>query len=150
MIPKYMFMNEVSRQLDMTPSEIVCKSRKLKFRNARLILWAALREAGYSFPAIGDYTGRDHSTVNKLLQTCEPIYRAKGKEIYDRVAECGPSVNSPAITGRLSGMIDCACNYGSSVESSYNQSISELDRCTAELQKAQIKLANTPCVWECR
>ncbi len=72
------------------------------------------------------------------------------KEIYGRVAECGPSVNSPAITGRLSGMIECACNYGSSVESSYNQSISELDRCTAELQKAQIKLANTPCVWECR
>ena len=79
-------MNEVSRQLDMTPSEIVCKSRKLKFRNARLILWAALREAGYSYPAIGSYTGRDRSTVNKLLQTCEPIYRAKGKEIYDRVA----------------------------------------------------------------
>ena len=72
------------------------------------------------------------------------------KEIYDRVSTCGPSVNSPAITGRLSGMIDCACNYGSSVESSYNQSVSELDRCTSELQKAQIKLANTPCVWRCR
>lgn len=86
MIPKYMFMNEVSRQLDMTPSEIVCKSRKLKFRNARLILWSALREAGYSYPAIGSYTGRDHSTVNKLLRTCEPIYRTRGKEIYDRVA----------------------------------------------------------------
>lgn len=72
------------------------------------------------------------------------------KEVYNRVSSCGPSVNSPAITGRLSGMIDCACTYGSNVESSYNQSVSELDRCTAELQKAQIKLANTPCVWKCR
>lgn len=86
MIPKYMIMNEVSRQLDLQPSEIVQKSRKLKFRNARLILWSALREAGYSYPAIGDYTGRDHSTVSKLLQTCEPVYRARGKEIFDRVS----------------------------------------------------------------
>lgn len=86
MIPKYMIMNEVSRQLDMPPSQIVCKSRKLEFRNARLILWSALRGAGYTFPAIGDYTGRDHSTVSKLLQTCEPVYRDRGREIYDRVA----------------------------------------------------------------
>lgn len=86
MIPKYMIMNEVSRQLDMSPSEIICRSRKLKYRNARVILWSALREAGYSYPAIGSYTGRDHSTVNVLLKTCEPVYRDKGKEIYDRVA----------------------------------------------------------------
>lgn len=86
MIPKYMIMNEVSRQLDMPPSEIICRSRKLKYRNARVILWAALREAGYSYPAIGSYTGRDHSTVNVLLKTCEPAYRDRGKEIYDRVA----------------------------------------------------------------
>lgn len=86
MIPKYMIMNEVSRQLDLQPDEIVQKSRKLKFRNARLILWSALREAGYSYPAIGNYTGRDHSTVSKLLQTCEPVYRARGREVFDRVA----------------------------------------------------------------
>lgn len=86
MIPKYMFMREVAKMLNLQPSEITQKSRKLKFRNARLILWSALREAGYSYPAIGDYTGRDHSTVNKLLQTCEPIYRQLGKEVYDKVS----------------------------------------------------------------
>lgn len=86
MIPKYMFMREVAQMLNLQPSEIVQKSRKLKFRNARLILWSALREAGYSFPAIGEYTGRDHSTVSKLLQTCEPIYRQLGKEVYDNVS----------------------------------------------------------------
>lgn len=86
MIPKYMFMREVAQMLNIQPSEIVCKSRKLKFINARLILWSALREAGYSFPAIGEYTGRDHSTVSKLLQTCEPIYRQLGKEVYDKVS----------------------------------------------------------------
>ena len=86
MIPKYMFMREVAKMLNLQPSEIIQKSRKLKFRNARLILWSALREAGYSFPAIGEYTGRDHSTVSKLLQTCEPIYRQLGKEVYNKVS----------------------------------------------------------------
>lgn len=86
MIPKYMIMNEVSRQLNMRPSEVVCRSRKLKYTTARKILWAALKAAGYSYPTIGDYTGRDHSTVNKLLQLCEPIYLAKGQEIYDKVS----------------------------------------------------------------
>jgi exonuclease VII small subunit len=74
------------------------------------------------------------------------------KAVYDKVATCGSSVNSPGIMGNesgLSSLISCACTYGNEVESAYNNCVTEVSKCSTELTKAKTTLANTPCVWRC-
>ena len=75
------------------------------------------------------------------------------KAVYDKISTCGSSVNSPSIMGNdsgLSGLISCACNYGTEVEKALTNCVKEVSRCSTELTKAKNKLAHTPCVWRCK
>ncbi len=79
------------------------------------------------------------------------------KSVYDVMSSVGPSVANPQNMVGLSGIIDCICNYGGSVEEAYNQAVTEESRCEQEVikcqkavDKAKTKLANTPCVWGCK
>ena len=79
------------------------------------------------------------------------------KSVYDVMNSVGPGVANPQNMPVLSGIIDCVCAYGQSVEQAYNQAVDEVSRCEQEVikcqkavQKAQTKLANTPCVWGCK
>lgn len=83
MIAKYKFMKVISNEYSVSQESIMSRDRTKKLTEIRLVLWWALREAGYSYPAIGQYTRRDHSTVLKLLQRYEAGFREKGRKIYE-------------------------------------------------------------------
>lgn len=83
MLPKYTIMNKVCSELSIRPSELLSKKRYKKASKSRLIFWAALRSAGYSYPSIAEYTYRDRSTVSYLLKVADPEYLARGREIYE-------------------------------------------------------------------
>jgi exonuclease VII small subunit len=91
----------------------------------------------------------EQSTATKMMDNY--------KSVYDVMSSVGPSVANPQNMVGLSGIIDCICNYGSSVEEAYNQAVNEVSRCEQEVikcqkavERAKTKLANTPCVWGCR
>ena len=76
--------------------------------------------------------------------------------VYDSLVSAGPGIANPQNMPGLSGIIDCMCEYGSSVEAAYNECVNEVSRCEKEMIKcskavtrAQTRLANTPCVWRC-
>ena len=78
------------------------------------------------------------------------------KNVYDTMMSTGSSIANPNNMGDLSSVIKCVSDYGESVEASYNEAVSEeqrcsdeVDRCTQEVQQAAATLAATPCVWKC-
>lgn len=48
---------------DLDPKEMMSRRRIRPIAQARFALYAALRQRGWSYPAIGKFTGRDHATV---------------------------------------------------------------------------------------
>lgn len=83
MIAKYKYMEIINREFDVSHEQIISRSRKQILKDVRLVLWWALREGGYSYPAIGKYTGRDHSTILRLLNMYSGKYQEKGKIINE-------------------------------------------------------------------
>ena len=91
----------------------------------------------------------EKSTANDMMDNY--------KSVYDVMSSVGPSIANPQNMEGLSNIIDCICNYGSSVEDAYNQAVDEVSRCEKEVikcskavERAQTKLSNTPCVWGCK
>lgn len=83
MIAKYKYMEIITKEYDISQEQIISKSRDRKLKEIRLVLWWALREGGYSYPAIGRYTNRYSSTIIRLLRVNEGKYREKGKIINE-------------------------------------------------------------------
>lgn len=86
MIPKYVYMREVVERTGVKEAEILSRSRENRVKRARLILWQALRLDGYSYPAIGRFTNRDHTTVMYLLKRSPDICKIRGEEVFAKVA----------------------------------------------------------------
>lgn len=57
----------VANEAGFTVAELL-KGRRQDAVDARLEAYIALREAGYSYPEIGRFVGRDHSTVMHALK----------------------------------------------------------------------------------
>lgn len=85
MVTMKSILEEVAFQYNVPEERIISKTRTADLRKLRLILWSALRSAGYSYPVIGKFTNRDHSTVNELLNRCDPLIKARGREIVETV-----------------------------------------------------------------
>lgn len=86
MIPKYAYMQEVVNRMQVSEDEILSRSRLRRVKQARLVLWTAMRLDGYSYPAIGRFTNRDHSTVMHLIKSSPEAFRKKGEQIYNWLA----------------------------------------------------------------
>lgn len=87
MLKKYTIMKAVAEQSNVSVQQIISRSRLRSLNTVRIVLWSAMRAAGYSFPSIGEYTNRDHSTVSELLKKAKPELKAKGREIFDNLVE---------------------------------------------------------------
>lgn len=48
---------------DLDPKDLIGRKRKRSVTRARFALYAALRQRGWSYPAIGKFIGRDHATI---------------------------------------------------------------------------------------
>ncbi len=81
MIAKYFFTKAVLNRYDISQEELFSRKRKKRLARIRTIMWWALREGGYSFPSIGQYFKRDHSTIVKVLEKNIELKQA-GHEIY--------------------------------------------------------------------
>ncbi len=61
-------LQEIADRHGLRPEEVLSRRRTAEVCDARLELYAALRQAGWSYPRIGTFVGRDHSTVMILLK----------------------------------------------------------------------------------
>jgi len=58
------YLSEICELFSVTPEEVMGDRRSANLIKPRHLFWACLREHGkWSYPAIGDYVGRDHTTV---------------------------------------------------------------------------------------
>lgn len=86
MFPKYLYMREVVERTKVSEAEILSRSRTNRIKKARLVLWHAMRLDGYSYPAIGRYTNRDHTTIMYLMKRSPEVYKKSGEAVYNKVA----------------------------------------------------------------
>jgi chromosomal replication initiation ATPase DnaA len=58
------YLNEICNLFHVTPEDVLGERRHSQLVKSRHLFWACLREHGkWSYPVIGDYVGRDHTTV---------------------------------------------------------------------------------------
>lgn len=55
--------DRVAREYGMDPRELRGSSRTSDLHQPRRVIWCELRERGYSFPQIGRFFGRDHTSI---------------------------------------------------------------------------------------
>lgn len=74
------YLNVICELFDVLPSEIASDSRYPSHTKPRHLWWACLRQySNWSYPFIGDYVGRDHTTImvgvrNVPLELVESIH----------------------------------------------------------------------------
>jgi chromosomal replication initiation ATPase DnaA len=56
---------QVARRFGLAVPVLLGESRALHVMRARKVLYRELRESGMSYPSIGAFVGRDHTTVMK-------------------------------------------------------------------------------------
>lgn len=61
-------VKKVSHESGVPTMEIHGRSRSKKIFSARVLVYKALREEGYSYPEIGKLMERDHTTVLRVLR----------------------------------------------------------------------------------
>ena len=58
------YLNEICSLFHVTPEDVLGERRHSQLVKSRHLFWACLREHGkWSYPVIGDYVERDHTTV---------------------------------------------------------------------------------------
>ena len=59
-----LYLSEICELFNVEPDDVMGTRRFEQLNKPRHLFWACLREHGkWSYPAIGDYVGRDHTTV---------------------------------------------------------------------------------------
>jgi len=62
------YLSEICDLFGVTAEEVLGERRSAHLIKPRHLFWACLREHGkWSYPAIGDYVGRDHTTVMSAM-----------------------------------------------------------------------------------
>lgn len=56
-------VNHCAELFDVSADDIMSRRRIRPITQARFALYAALRQRGWSYPRIGNFMGRDHSSV---------------------------------------------------------------------------------------
>lgn len=82
MIAKYFFTKAILNRYNISQEELFSRKRKKRLARTRTIMWWALRKGGYSFPSIGQYFKRDHSTIVKVLKKNIELM-TEGIQIYE-------------------------------------------------------------------
>ena len=83
----YVYLAIISQLSDLPESDILGDSRRQDVMKARQLLYATLRELGWSYPRIGKYTNRDHATVITGAKKVPKEVVADVLEIANRVSE---------------------------------------------------------------
>ena len=60
---------------EISPADLLSRKRRQQIVHARMALYAALRKRGWSYPRIGRFCGRDHSTVMYGVAAAEELMR---------------------------------------------------------------------------
>lgn len=82
-------LNRCAELFDVSPADIMGWRRVAPVLHARYALYKALRERGWSYPAIGEFLGKHHSTVlvgvrqAEILMEVFPAYATKVRKIAE-------------------------------------------------------------------
>ena len=87
---------------DISPEDLLSSKRRQRITHARMALYAGLRKRGWSYPRIGMFCNRDHSTIlaainraQKNLETSED-YRVLYRKCLEKIAELNGSTRAVA------------------------------------------------------
>ncbi len=60
---------------DISPEDLLSSKRRQRITHARMALYAGLRKRGWSYPRIGMFCNRDHSTIIYGVRAAEELMR---------------------------------------------------------------------------
>ena len=80
-----MHAREVARRHGISVKDLLGKARNPHLQAARVELYRALRQQGWSFPSIGQFAGgRDHTTI---IAAISPIEKKRAKAAAQKIRD---------------------------------------------------------------
>jgi len=99
----------VARHTSMTAADLRGRSRTKVITRARMMFYVVAFDYGYSMSDIGDYMGRDHSTVITGARTLRAKWGPENEALRDRIIadlRLDPRESAPEMTPLLDGQDD--------------------------------------------